>query len=130
MVLTLGPVCYFHLVDPWEGGGGYTHSMLFLYYWSQIDKFCIYVYYFVYYLSMYIIIYYYVLQVTNLVDIRNRTLYIVHFRGKKQKGDGKGHPFSHFYNIDQRLTNLICMCRSTIVTPLFKTVILRNIRLN
>ena len=38
----------------------------------------------------------------------------------------KGHPFSHLYNINQRYTYLVCICRST--TPLFITAILPNIQ--
>ena len=66
--------------------------------------------------------YYYVFLVTNLVAMP--TMYIL---TNHKTNEEKGHPLSHFYNIDHRQTRLVCMCRST--TPLFKTAILPNIRL-
>ena len=45
-------------------------------------------------------IYYYVLHVTNLVAMA--TMYMVKFVNKLQYSEEKGHPLSHFYNIDHR----------------------------
>ena len=69
---------------------------------------------------------YYVLHATNSVAMVNH-IYLNFVKPIAKKNEEKGHPLSQFYNIDHRKRNLVCMCRST--TPLFKSVILHNIRL-
>ena len=68
--------------------------------------------------------YYYVLRLTNLVAMA--TMYMVNFVSKLQIGEDKGHTFSHFYNIDHRKWNLVCMCRSN--SPLFTNASITNIQ--
>ena len=53
------------------------------------------------------------------------TMYMVNFVNTLQQIEEKGHNLSHFYNIDNRYTHLLCMCKS--ITPPFTTVILPNI---
>ena len=73
-------------------------------------------------------IYYYVLHANRLVAMVNMvTIYMVNFVKMWRKSEEKGYFISPFYNIDHRLTNLVCICRST--TPLFEIAILPNIRL-
>ena len=68
--------------------------------------------------------YYSVLCVTNLLAVATMaTMYMINFVNKLQKGEEKGHSISHVYNIDHRMTDLVCMYRSA--TPLFKTPTVR-----
>ena len=52
---------------------------------------------------------------------------MVNFVNKVKQSEEIGLSISHFYNIDHRLTSLICMCGST--ATLLKTAILPNILL-
>ena len=64
--------------------------------------------------------YYYVLCVIDLVAMATmKTKYMVNFMNKSKKSEEKVYSISHFYNIDHRLTTLVCMSRS--ISHLFKT---------
>ena len=59
------------------------------------------------YLSVYELsmgMHYYVLHMTTLVAMA--TMYMVNFVTKLEKPEEKGHSLSHFYNSDQRKSNL------------------------
>ena len=72
--------------------------------------------------------YYCVLRVNNLVAMA--TVYMVNIVNKLPKSEEKIHSISHFYTIDHRMTNLVCMCivdLQQLLLELFKTAILSNI---
>ena len=71
---------------------------------------------------------YYLLRVTNLVAMASMAaMYMVNLVKKLQNSEEKRQSISHFYNIDHRYIDLVCMCRSTCTTLLFKTATLPNI---